>query len=129
MKRAADLEFGIHRRDGETYAVEMRLQPPGADEEVRPDSGAMQLDLDALRGTVDDKAYGALLGDALLKDDNVKKAFEAARKVADDNDVELRVRLMVGPTAPELHALRWKPRATTRATRCSPASGSCSRAT
>ena len=42
----------------------------------------MQLDLDALRGTVDDKAYGALLGDALLKDDNVKKAFEAARKVA-----------------------------------------------
>ena len=108
MKRAADLEVGIHRRDGETYAVEMRLLPPGADEEVRPDSGAMQLDLDALRGTVDDKAYGALLGDALLKDDNVKKAFESARKVADDNDVELRVRLIIGPTAPQLHALRWE---------------------
>jgi hypothetical protein len=108
MKRAADLEIGIHHRDGQTYAVEMRLLPPGADEEVRPDSGAMQLDLDALRGTVDDKTYGALLGGALLKDDNVKKAFDSARKVADDNEVELRVRLMVGPTAPELHALRWE---------------------
>jgi hypothetical protein len=62
MKRAADLEVGIHRRDGQTYAVEMRLLPPGADEEVRPDSGSIELDLDALRGTVDDKAYGALLG-------------------------------------------------------------------
>jgi hypothetical protein len=108
MKRAADLEIGIHRRDGQTYAVEMRLLPPGADEEVRPDSGAMQLDLDALRGTVDDKTYGVLIGGALFKDDNVKRAFDSARKVADDSDVALRVRLMVGPTARELHPLRWE---------------------
>jgi hypothetical protein len=108
MKRAADLEIAVHRRDGQTYTVEMRLLPPGADEEVRPNSGAMELDLDALRGTVDDKDYGARLGGALLKDDNIKEAFDSARKVADDNDVELRVRLMVGSTAPELHALRWE---------------------
>jgi hypothetical protein len=108
MKRAADLEIGIHRRDGQTYAIEMRLLPPGADVEVRADSGSMQLDLAALRGTVDDKAYGTLLGSSLLNDDIVKTTFGSARKVADDNDVELRVRLMVGPTAPELHWLRWE---------------------
>jgi hypothetical protein len=108
MNRPADLEIGLHRRNGGTYAVEMRLLPPGADEEVRPDTGAMQIGLEDLRATTDDTAYGRMLGSALLADDNVKKAFEGARKVADSSDVALRVRLMVGPTAPELHAIRWE---------------------
>jgi hypothetical protein len=46
--RAAEFEIGIHRRDSQTYAVEIRLLPPGADEEVRPESGSMQLDLEAM---------------------------------------------------------------------------------
>jgi hypothetical protein len=109
MKRAADLEIGLHRRDGQTYVVEMRLLPPGADEEVRPDSGSMLIDLAALRAkSGDDQAYGALLGACLFGDENIKAAFTSARKVADDNDVELRVRLLVGPTASELHTLRWE---------------------
>jgi hypothetical protein len=108
MTHAADLEIGLHRRDGQTYAVEMRLLPPGADEEVRPDSGSMELDLDALRGTTDDKSYGELLGGALLKDDKVREAFANARAVADSKEADLRVRLLVGPTAIELHTLRWE---------------------
>ena len=108
MTHAADLEIGLHRRDGQTYAVEMRLLPPGADEEVRPDSGSMELDLDALRGTTDDKSYGELLGGALLKDDKVREAFTSACHVADSKEADLRVRLLVGPTAIELHTLRWE---------------------
>jgi CHAT domain-containing protein/SIR2-like protein len=108
MKRAADLEIGLHRRDGQSYVVEMRLLPPGADEEVRPDSGSILVDLEALRATSDDQAYGALLGGCLFGDESIKAAFDSARKVADDNDVELRVRLLVGPTASELHTLRWE---------------------
>jgi hypothetical protein len=108
MTRAADLEIGLHRRDGTTYAVEMRLQPPGADEEVRPDSGAIELDLDALRGETDDVAYGELLGGALLADERVRTAFANARAVADAAGAGLRVRLLIGPTASELHALRWE---------------------
>lgn len=108
MKQPADLEIGLHRRDGQTYVVEMRLLPPGADEEVRPESGSMQIDIAALRAAADDKEYGRLLGSSLLSDENVNKAFDAARKVAEGSDVALRVRLMVGPTAPELHALRWE---------------------
>jgi hypothetical protein len=107
-KRAADLEIGLHRRDGESYAVEMRLLPPSADEEVRPDSGSAQFDLEALRGTTDDKAYGALLGAALFKDDSVRAAFANARTVADAADVDLRVRLLIGPTAAALHTIRWE---------------------
>ena len=108
MTRAADLEIGIHRRDGQTYAVEIRLLPPGADEEVRPDSGSMQLDLDALRGESADDKYGELLGGALLMDDKVREAFANARAVADAADADLRVRLLFGPTAIELHTLRWE---------------------
>ena len=108
MTRAADLEIGIHRRDSQTYAVEIRLLPPGADEEVRPDSGSMELDLDALRGETVDVKYGELLGGALLKDDKVREAFANARAVADAADADLRIRLLVGPTATELHTLRWE---------------------
>lgn len=108
MNRTADFEIGIHRRDGQTYTVEIRLLPPGADEEVRPESGLLQLDLDALRAATDDKNYGAALGNALLSDRNVSEAFGTARRIAETNDVALRVRLMIGPTAPELHALRWE---------------------
>lgn len=108
MIRAADLEIGIHRRDGQTYAVEIRLLPPGADEEVRPESGSMQLDLDALRGESTDEKYGDLLGGALLGDDKIREAFTNARAVADAADTDLRVRLLIGPTALELHTLRWE---------------------
>lgn len=108
MTRAADLEIGIHRRDGQTYAVEIRLLPPGADEEVRPDSGSMELDLDALRGESSDEKYGELLGGALLMENKVREAFTNARAVADAADADLRIRLLVGPTAMELHTLRWE---------------------
>lgn len=108
MARAADLEISIHRRDSQNYTVEIRLLPPGADEEVRPDSGSMELDLDVLRGETVDVKYGELLGEALLKDDKVREAFANARAVADTADADLRIRLLIGPTATELHTLRWE---------------------
>ena len=108
IDRIADLEIGIHRRDGQTYAVEMRLLPPGADEEVRPESGVMEIDLDALRAEAADDAYGEQLGAALLKDDKISKAFATARAAAASADVPLRVRLLIGPTASELHTLKWE---------------------
>ncbi len=104
----ADLEIGIHRRDGQTYAVEIRLLPPGADEEVRPESGSMQLDLDALRGESTDEGYGDFLGGALLGDEKIREAFANARAVADAAEAGMRVRLLVGATALELHTLRWE---------------------
>ena len=76
MLRAADLEIGLHRRDGASYTVEMRLLPPGADEEVRPGSGSMEVDLDALRAETNDIAYGEQLGGALLGDPAVRSAFD-----------------------------------------------------
>jgi CHAT domain/SIR2-like domain len=105
---AADLEIGIHRRDGQTYLVETRLQLPGADQEVRPPSGAIALDLDALRSEAADDRYGALLGQALLGDADVRAAFATALVHADAAGNALRVRLLIGPTASELHSLRWE---------------------
>jgi hypothetical protein len=108
MKNIADLELALHRRDGTTYAVETRLLPPGADEEVRPASGTLELDLDALRSESADEAYGLMLGTALLADAAVREAIANARTLADAADVALRVRLLVGLTAVELHTLRWE---------------------
>ena len=41
-------------------------------------------------------------------DDKVRGAFANARAVADAAEADLRVRLFVGPTAIELHTLRWE---------------------
>ena len=56
MTRAVDLEIGSHGCDGQTFAVKMRLPPPDVGEEICPDSASTQLDLDALRGTGDEKS-------------------------------------------------------------------------
>jgi hypothetical protein len=109
MKRAADLEIGLHRYDGQTYVAEMRFLPPEGDAEVRPGSGSIGVDLESLRRTTnDDQAYGSLLGDYLFRDETIRAAFISARRVAENNDVALRVRLLIGPTALELHTVRWE---------------------
>jgi hypothetical protein len=38
----------------------------------------------------------------------LQAAFLKARAAADSHDIPLRLRLFVGPSAPELHTLRWE---------------------
>lgn len=122
MSRAADFEIGLHRRDGHddmpdqgelekgkvTYTVETRLLLPAADAVEVPHNGTMQIDLEELRAITDDKKYGERLGTALLANQGVSNAFSNARALAAQAKADLRVRLLIGETAPELHTLRWE---------------------
>ena len=111
----ADLEIGLHRHDPESYSVEMRFTPPDSDAEVRlvrGDLATAQFDLAALRElALDPAAYGHALGQGLFgdaTDSEVRAAFDQARVAANSQGVPLRLRLFIGPSAPELQGLNWE---------------------
>ncbi len=112
MAGYADLEIGLHRRDGETWTVELRFNQPKNDADVRLSPGRQLLgrfDFAQLQSLLyDDEAYGRLLSSGLFADPGVREAWAQARAAAGAQGLALRVRLFVGPSAPELHRLRWE---------------------
>ena len=112
MTTYADLEIGLHRRDAHCYAVELRFSQPESDAEVRSvrgDSSLVQFDFEQLRTLLlDDAAYGQYLAESLFAPPSFRMAFAKACSTAGALEVPLRLRLFVGPNAPELHDLRWE---------------------
>ncbi len=112
MTRYAELEIGLHRRDAERYQIELRFSRPDSDTDdrlMRSDAVYTRFDWGTLRGLAlrhDD--YGKVLGENLFASQEVYAAFEKARTVAQSLDAPLRLRLFIGPSAPELHSLRWE---------------------
>jgi hypothetical protein len=111
MNDYADLEVGLHGRDGATWRVELRYNQPGTDADVRLDTEGplvAALDPDDLVEVEDDEeAYGRALGEALLAG-QVGEAYRLATAVARSQGTTLRVRLLVGPSAADLHTVRWE---------------------
>ena len=105
MAEYADLELGLERHGAGGYAVELRLVLPGSDADVRTRVEGVGIPVAALRQlTTDPRAYGHRLGQELFAHPDVREVFAKARAL----ESLLRVRLVVGPTAPELHGLRWE---------------------
>jgi CHAT domain/SIR2-like domain len=108
MKPTADLEIGLHRWDADNYAVELRFRRPEDDSDISPVRGYTQFDLTKLRElTRNVNAYGTLLTNTLFRDKEILNNFESIHKIA-QGYMTLRLRLFIGPTAPELHSVRWE---------------------
>ena len=109
---AADLEIGLHRRGAEGYAVELRFSLPDSDADVRlVPARPAPIEFDAARLqelALDHTGYGRHLSQGLFSDPAVRAAFARARSTAQALGAPLRLRLFVGPSAPELHRLRWE---------------------
>jgi hypothetical protein len=104
----SELEIGLHRRDAFLYTVDLRYMSPsaGTDEWV---TGEARLDFDKLRSMgLDDAAYGSELSRSLFNDQNLRVRFAEVLKATEAQDDPLRLRLFIGPTAPELQTLRWE---------------------
>jgi hypothetical protein len=109
MTRFVDLEIGLHRRDGQTWTVELQYNRSDQDVDVRLVRDGPSFDLDELRRlALDDVAYGRLLTETLFAVDDVRQLFAMARAAAEAQDLPLRLRLFVGANAPELHDVRWE---------------------
>ncbi len=115
MANCADLEIGLHRHEADSYAVDFRLTLPESEADTRLGEGAggkpatLVLDLNALGAPdVDPRAYGETLTRCLFADEKIKGAFGKARTSSQTLNVPLRLRLFVGPSAPELHRVAWE---------------------
>ncbi len=104
----AELEIALHRQQADdTYRVELRFTDPDPKNagETSPGSGTFVPDLDEL---YDPDDYGQTLSDQLFADAAVREAYVKARTVVDDRELDLRLRLLIGPSAQNLQALRWE---------------------
>ncbi|MFZ5879214.1 MAG: CHAT domain-containing protein [Chloroflexota bacterium] len=112
MTEYADLELGLHRREAGTFTVEMRYSQPDSDADIRIGQArpvAAQFDFQELQlKSPDPAAYGALLTRSLFADPNLLSAFSQARASAQTAQSPLRIRLAIGPSAPELNNLFWE---------------------
>ncbi len=110
-KKYVDLEIGLHRWDADRYRIDLRFSRPDSDTDewlIRNGPEYVRFDIKRLSSLWDDAAYGKLLGEQLFASQEVQAAFRETRAVAHSQDSSLRIRLFIGPSAPELHDLRWE---------------------
>lgn len=112
MTNYADLEISLHRHSTEAYAVEFRFSQPDSDADIRLATGEpalAQFELEELNQLIfDPPEYGRTLTKNLFSDSAVQSAFAQALTSAQSLNAPVRLRLLIGPSAPELHNLLWE---------------------
>ncbi len=112
-----DLEIALHRAELKDYkespphVVEMRFRDPRSDALDEPVRGRVLFDFVKLKSLeTNEEAYGRELTRSLFADAAVSAGLHDFRTktFAADRDAALRLRLYVGPGAPELESLRWE---------------------
>ena len=110
MSQYAELTISLERRGADTFAVEWRLAQPDSDADSTGASEGHRLaidDLPRLIVTADDALkYGRRLSAELFGIPDLKEALAAAKAVADQ--MPLRMRLSLSPKDVDLQALRWE---------------------
>ena len=105
----AELELGLYRVQADTYHLELRFTDPASDAETAPRRTACPLDPRALLPLLlDQRAYGQALAAQVFADPDARAYLRAVRTAVDSADRVLRLRILIGPSAAELHALRWE---------------------
>jgi SIR2-like domain/CHAT domain len=106
----AELEIALCRLDANRYSVELRSRPPDSDADMAPVRGTTSFDFDKVHVAEWDgaEAAGKALSDRLFADKDVLAHYQQACTAAETAGAVLRVRLFIGPTAPEPHALKWE---------------------
>ena len=112
MTEFADLELSLHQREAGAFTAEMRFSQPGSDADIRIGQDhpvLVQLDFqDLLKKAEDPAAYGSALTRSVVADPDLLTAFSNARVSAQTSKSPMRIRLTIGPSAPELNSLFWE---------------------
>lgn len=111
MPRYAEIEIALHKSDAGSYQAELRFTDPENEAELPPARGTVAFDLEELRALqADDEAYGHALAASLFGDESsdLPELYGKTRAAVEAGGRLLRLRLFVGPSAAELHALRWE---------------------
>jgi hypothetical protein len=112
MGKYADLEISLHRHDAESYSLEFRFNQPESDADIRLGQGEQilaKINLEELQQvSYDPLSYGKKLSEYVFVDPGARSAFDQARTSAQTLDAPIRLRLLIGASAPELHSIRWE---------------------
>lgn len=104
-----EVEIGLQRLQPEAYDVELRISDPETQGEVAPARGQARISIDELLALQQDQAkYGEELTARLFEDEDIRKLYNATRASFEARGLKIRVRLLIGQSVPELHALRWE---------------------
>ena len=110
--KCADLEISLSREHAGLYAIDLRCTLPDSDADVRlatVEPNVVRFDLEQLAGLqLRPEAYGLALRDSLCAARPFAEAFAGAEAAATAQDAPLRLRLLIGADAVELHGLRWE---------------------
>ena len=121
LRTYPDLEIRLDHMAGSSYSVDYRLTLPETDADVgasMQDPQRINIDLASLgQLELNHNEYGRTLTECVFTPKLREALGEAVTAAGQKNEV-LRVRLFVGPTARELHSLRWE-------TLLNPKDGSC----
>ncbi len=105
----AELEIGLHRDQAGACQVELRFSDPRDQGERPPVRGIGQVDpAELLALQHEPEAYGEKLAEQLFEDPAVRAAYGQIKAAVESSGLGLRLRLVIGPSIPELHALRWE---------------------
>ncbi len=104
-----ELEIGLERNTKKRYWVTLRQDQTDSDLRLPAHRGEAQFDVERLRKAQgDSKDYGGLLTAALFRQTHLRDRFLDTLKLSQALGASCRIRLAVGNSVPELHALRWE---------------------
>ncbi len=105
----AELEIGLHRDQAGGYRVALRFTDPESDGVVAPVEGPAGIDRDELLALESrPREYGETLTRGLFQDAEILGFYRQAKTSTETAGRFLRLCLIVHPSAPELHAVRWE---------------------
>jgi len=109
MEDFIDFEMGFFRQDQFSYHVELRYDDPLDTTQSLLEIGRFTYDAQELKSyLLDPEKYGQVLTDRVFQDENIRRDFDTACRIAGERRVPLRLRLFIHRTAPELHELHWE---------------------
>jgi hypothetical protein len=109
LTRYAELEIGFQRITAGDHQVELRFTDPLSEAAVPAERGSAALDAAVLLALQDDpRTYGEALTAQFFAEERVRSFYLRARTAVEASERCLRLRLVIGPSAPELHGLRWE---------------------
>ncbi len=109
MQKYADLEIGLQLLEPGRYHVEFRYHQPESETDLRSVKAVAAIDRAELlsldRGQL---KYGQALTKMLFHDPELREKFAAVLAVSQQQELALRLRLILDPVAEELHDLVWE---------------------
>lgn len=103
-------EIGLHPgRYTEDFGLHIKYVSPGDDADVYVNHPNVEFDFESLRAAeLDDAKYGKLLSESIFSSQKARDSYVAARRLAENDGLALRIRISLGAGTHRLNTIRWE---------------------